>query len=362
MGRIKLPHVNSFRNRHGTLVFYFRKRGCKIVRLRGIPGSSEFMRAYEAAIGNVEPIVIGADRAKVGTIAATVGMMLASVAFADLADATQRMRRNILERFREAHGDKRIAAIERKHVQALVDAKAATPSAARNFLAVVRSLMQFAIEAGIRADDPTIGVKRAKIKSGGFITWEEHHIAAFEARHPLGTMPRLAFALALGTGQRRGDLVKMGRQHVRGNMIAVHQQKTKKPLMIPIGDELRAAIEAMPADRLTFITTLRGEPFSPHSFTNWFRDRCREAGLPLGLSAHGLRKAMCRRLAEANCSEKMIAAISGHKTLRMMQLYTAAADQEHLARAAIEQLGNKSVTHLDRRAYTPKFNPLKLQD
>jgi integrase len=362
MGRIKLPHVNSFRNRHGTLVFYFRKRGCKIVRLRGIPGSSEFMRAYEAAIGNVEPIVIGADRAKVGTIAATVGMMLASVAFADLADATQRMRRNILERFREAHGDKRIAAIERKHVQALVDAKAATPSAARNFLAVVRSLMQFAIEAGIRADDPTIGVKRAKIKSGGFITWEEHHIAAFEARHPLGTMPRLAFALALGTGQRRGDLVKMGRQHMRGDMIAVHQQKTKKPLMIPIGDELRAAIEAMPADRLTFITTLRGEPFSPHSFTNWFRDRCREAGLPLGLSAHGLRKAMCRRLAEANCSEKMIAAISGHKTLRMMQLYTAAADQEHLARAAIEQLGNKSVTHLDRRAYTPKSNPLKLQD
>jgi integrase len=71
---------------------------------------------------------------------------------------------------------------------------------------------------------------------------------------------------------------------------------------------------------------------------------------------------MCRRLAEANCSEKMIAAISGHKTLRMMQLYTAAADQEHLARAAIEQLGNKSVTHLDRRAYTPKSNPLKLQD
>jgi hypothetical protein len=138
MGRIKLPHVNSFRNRHGTMVFYFRKRGCKIVRLRGAPGSTEFMRAYETAIGNVEPIVIGADRARVGTVAATIGMMFASVAFADLADATQRMRRGILEKFREEHGDKRIASIERKHMQALVDAKAATPSAARNFLVVVR--------------------------------------------------------------------------------------------------------------------------------------------------------------------------------------------------------------------------------
>jgi integrase len=362
MGRIKLPHVNSFRNRHGTMVFYFRKRGCKIVRLRGIPGSPEFMRAYEAAIGNVEPMVIGADRAKVGTVAATVGMMLASVAFADLADGTQRLRRNILERFREAHGDKRIATIERKHVQAMVDAKAATPSAARNFLAVVRSLMQFAIEAGIRADDPTIGVKRVKIKSDGFITWEEHHIAAFEARHPIGTMPRLALALALGTGQRRNELVKMGRQHVRGDMIAVRQQKTKKPLMIPIGSELRAAIDAMPADRLTFITATRGEPYLPTSFSNWFRDRCREAGLPIGFSVHGLRKAVCRRLAEAGCTEKEIGAISGHKSLRMMQRYTEAADQEHLARAALERLGNESVTHRERRAHTPHLNPLKLQD
>ena len=319
------------------------------------------MRAYEAAIGNAEPIVIGASRAKVGTVAATVGMMLASVAFADLADGTQRLRRNILERFREAHGDKRIAAIERKHVQALVDAKAATPSAARNFLAVVRSLMQFAIEAGIRADDPTLGVKRVKIKSTGFVTWEEHHIAAFEARHPIGTMARLAFALALGTGQRRGDLVKMGRQHVRGDMIAVSQQKTSKPLMIPISNELRAAIDAMPADRLTFITTARGEPFSAHSFSNWFRDRCREAGLPKGLSAHGLRKAMCRRLAEANCSEKMIAAISGHKTLRMVQRYTEAADQEHLARAAIERLRNNRFPNREEPIHKPRSKSLKIQ-
>jgi integrase len=255
MAHVKLQHVNSFRNRHGTMVHYFRKRGCKSVRLRGIPGSPEFMAAYAAALGDATPIVIGADRAKPGTVAATVGLMLGSVAFADLADGTQRLRRNILERFREEHGDKRIATIEQKHMQAMVDAKASTPSAARNFLLVVRSLMKYAIKAGIRADDPTLGVERVKIKSDGFPTWEEHHIAAFEARHPIGTMARLALALALGTGQRRSDLVKMGRQHVRGDMIAVRQQKTKKPLMIPIASELRAVIDAMPADRLTFITS-----------------------------------------------------------------------------------------------------------
>jgi integrase len=362
MGRIKqLPFIHSFRNRHGTMVHYFRKGGCKSVRLRGILGSSEFMRAYEAAIGNAEPIVIGADRAKAGTVAATVGMYLASVAFADLADETRRTRRNILERFREAHGDKRIASIERKHVQALVDAKAATPSAARNLLAVIRLLMRFAIEAGIRTDDPTLGVKHAKIKSEGYRTWAEDEIAAFEATHPIGTRARLALALLLGTGQRRGDLVKMGRQHVRGDKIIVRQNKTKTPLMLPIGVELRRAIDATPAEHLTFLTTVHGKPFTAAGFTNWFRDMCNEAGLPNGLSAHGLRNAVCRGLAEAGCSEKQIAAVSGHKTLRMVQHYTRAADQEHLARSALEQLGNDSVAHRERWSGTPQRNSLMLQ-
>jgi hypothetical protein len=165
MGRIKLPFVNSFRNRHGTLVFYFRKRGCKNVRLRGVLGSAEFMAAYTAAIEGQEPIEIGMKRSPVGSVAATVGLYLGSTAFANLATETQRTRRNILERFREEHGDKRIAAIERKHVQAMVTAKGKTPSAARNFLNTLRAMIAFAIDAGIRADDPTIGVKRPKIKN-----------------------------------------------------------------------------------------------------------------------------------------------------------------------------------------------------
>jgi integrase len=159
--------------------------------------------------------------------------------------------------------------------------------------------MRFAIEAGIRTDDPTLGVKHAKIKTDGFRTWSEEDIAVFEAAHPIGTRARLALALLLGTGQRRGDLVKMGRQHVRGDKIAVWQSKTKTPLMLPIGVELRRAIDATPAEHLTFLTTVHGRPFTAAGFTNWFRDMCNEAGLPNGLSAHGLRNAVCRRLAEA---------------------------------------------------------------
>jgi integrase len=290
MARVKLAYVNSFVDRHGRVRYYFRRRGHPNVRLPGLPGSPEFMRAYEAAIGHAEPVVIGASRAKVGTVAAIVGMYLASAEFAGLADETRRTRRNILERFREAHGDKRVAAIERKHVQALIDVKAATPSAARNLLAVVRLLMRFAIGAGIRHDDPTIGVRHARIKTAGFKTWSEADIAAYEARHPLGTMPRLAIALLLGTGQRRSDVVRIGRQHVRGNWITVRQSKTGKPLMIPIGEALRAAIDAMPSEHLTFLTTARGKPFTAAGFTNYFRKQCKRPGSPLGFRRTGCAK------------------------------------------------------------------------
>ena len=330
-------YVNRVRGRDGVNRCYFRRPGRKNVRLPDLT-SPDFPAAYAAAEADAEPIVIGAERVRPGTVAAVVAAYLASPGHAGCAPETQRTRRNIMERFRREHGEKQVATLEQKHVQAIIDAKRDTPSAARNLLAAIHILMRTAMAAGMRHDDPTIGVKRARIETDGFMTWEEEHIAAFVAHHATGSRARLALELLLGTGQRRGDVVRMGRQHVRAGKIAVRQGKTRQPLMLPMTSGLRAAIDATPGEHLTFLTTVRGEPFTPAGFTNWFRRMCNEAGLPNGLSAHGLRKAMCRRLAEAGCSEKLIAAVSGHKTLRMVQRYTDAADQERMATAAIGRL------------------------
>jgi site-specific recombinase XerD len=100
-----------------------------------------------------------------------------------LADSTRRTRRRILERFREQHGDKGIATLGKVHVERMVNAKAGTPGEALNFLVAIRALMRHAITAGLRADDPTIGVRAPKYRSAGFYTWTEEDIAAFEARN-----------------------------------------------------------------------------------------------------------------------------------------------------------------------------------
>jgi integrase len=166
----------------------------------------------------------------------------------------------------------------------------------------------------------------------------EEDIAAFEARWPIGTRQRLALALLLYTGQRRGDVVRMGRQHISGDAIRVVQGKTGASLLIPIHRELKQAIADTPNGNLTFLTTAFGKAFTAAGFGNWFRDACDEAGLK-GRSAHGLRKAAARRLAEAGCSALQIGAITGHKTLKEIARYTAAADQERMARDAVDRLG-----------------------
>ncbi len=111
---------------------------------------------------------------------------------------------------------------------------------------------------------------------------------------------------------------------------------------IPIRGRFKALLDDMPRDRLNFIVGERGLPLIPESFTNGFREWVKEAGLPLGLSPHGLRKADCRRLAEAGCSANEILAISGHRNLKEVATYTQAADGQRLAQSAMATVSSFS--------------------
>jgi integrase len=326
--------VHGFVDRHGKPRFYFRRPGFKRMALPGLPWSPEFMSAYEAALAAAR-VEIGASRTVAGTVNAVVIGYFGSAAFHNLAPASQRQYRGIMERFRRAHGDKRMAMLGRRHVKEMLDAKAGTPVAARDLLRCLRVLIRYAADIGLRDDDPTLGIRIAMPKSGGFRTWSEDDIASFEAHYPLGSKPRLALALLLHTAQRRADVVRMGRQHIRDGVLSVRQQKTGTALAIPVTPALAAALDATPSEHLTFLVTDRGQPFEPMAFTKWFRRCCDAAGLPKACSAHGLRKAACRRLAEAGCSANEIASISGHASLREIERYTRAADQARMARHAV---------------------------
>ena len=145
--------------------------------------------------------------------------------------------------------------------------------------------------------------------------------------------------LLLGTALRCADVVKLGRGHIRnGTLTMPVTQKTKVPLVISVSAEMAEAINAAaPSEHVTFLINERGRSFGAKKFGEWFSEQCRRAGLN-GVSAHGLRKGACRRLAEAGCTAPQIASISGHASLAEVTRYIQAADRAKLARAAMDKI------------------------
>ena len=335
MTRFRLKYTHEFLDRYGKPRRYARPPGAKqATPLPGVPGSSEFMSAYYAALAAAAtPAEIGRARTALGSVSAAIVGYYRDVTFLALSPGTRKMRRAILEQFRTGYGDRQIAGLQRVHIVNLLGTK--KPFAARNWLKALRGLMQFLVTTEQRLDDPTAGIKRPKARAGEIHSWTEAEIKQYEAWHAVGTQARRAFALLLYTAQRRSDVVIMGRQHVRDGALIVRQQKTGRALEIPIHPALVEILSEAPSEHLTFLTTANGRPFSAAGFGNLFRKWCEEAGLPKHCSAHGLRKAACRRLAEAGCTQHQIAAISGHLSLSEVQRYTRAADQSRMARAAM---------------------------
>jgi hypothetical protein len=118
-------------------------------------------------------------------------------------------------------------------------ARAQKPDSANGLRKVLRAMMAHAVDIGLRKNDPTQGVKAIKPKSKtGFHRWTEEEIAQFEAHHEIGSKPRLALALGLYFGQARADVVRMGEQHIRDELLLWVRQKTERStaleLAIPV--------------------------------------------------------------------------------------------------------------------------------
>lgn len=336
MGRrgltVYLRHVNRYRDRHGRMRFYYRPPGGKNIPLHGEPGSEEFDAAYRAAkaAADRDKLAIGADRNASGSVAQAVSLYLGSSVFARLAPDTRRTRKNELERFREAKGDLPLALMEKRHVERHLHGK--SPGSARNCVKALAPFMAWCLGEGLIKIDPTIGVKRPTGSKEGYKTWREDQVAAFRDRHPVGGKTRLAFELLINTGAARVDVVTLGRQHVRDGFLCFRRHKTNVLVEIPVLDGLAAILaETAASERLAFLVTDQGKPFTPAGFGNWFRDRCNEAGIPTGYSAHGVRKYAATVRANLGATAHQLMAWFGWLTMREAERYTRAVERRQLA-------------------------------
>ncbi len=323
--RITVENLEQWRDRHGKMRLYHRVDHGPRTALRGPVGSAEFWEDYHAAAG------AGASPVGPNTLGWLVQQYYTSAAYKQLGTQTRRVRRGILDRFCKKDGGKRFARLEAHHLRKMRDEMVDRPDAANSLLKALRQVFKYAVSYGLVKSNPLLEVERLKSRNkDGLHAWTPQEIETFETAHPIGTRARLALALLLCTGQRRGDVVGMGRQHVRDGWMAVTQEKTGKRLAIPILTELQGIIDASETGDLTYLVTSFGKPYTAAGFGNWFRVQCDAAGLPK-CAAHGLRKAAASRLAELGFSTQEIKSSTGHESLSEVERYTKAADQKRLA-------------------------------
>lgn len=343
-----LPRFTSaFRDRHGKERVRFRRTGWTPRYAEFEPGTAEFTEEHNSWLSGAK-IQVGKDRAAPGSFDDLITRYYKSPLFTDLKESTQATYRGELERFRNKYGGRQVSTMTARHVAKLMENMVDAKSAANNLKKRLSQLFDYAILLGLRRDNPAKPVKGYRIKGGGFKTWQEEQIEAFEAAHPIGTPARLAFDLALYTAQRRSDVRGMGPQHVKDGRIAVRQLKTDKLLSIPIHHKLAASIAATKTGHLAFIVSDRGAPYTKESFGMWFAKHVKAAGLT-GYSLHGLRKAASRRMAELGLSNQLIKSITGHTSDSEVARYTRDAEQERMADLAMQILSNPENPDLANR-------------
>jgi integrase len=360
----RLRFVNSFIDRHGHTRHYFRRGGLKAITLPGPFGSEEFMRAYQMALmgstAAVNPTEIGASRTLPGTVNALVVSYYRSEAWLALEEETRKTRRRIIEKWRERCGEFRLATLKRENIEKMLrDIEG--QSARRSWFKAIRRLLQHAVPTMLR-DDPTFGIQTPKLpRTKGHHSWTDAEIEQYRAYWLCGTQQRLVFEFALETVSRRGEVVRLGPQHVSSGRIRIARIHGSDDVDIPVTAELQAAIDAMPRAHLTFITTAYGAPRSKFGLGTDFAKWAREAGLPDHCRLHGLKKAGMRRLADAQNTTHELMAISGHKTLAEVERYTRGTHKKDLATSGMAKRTKRDneVTTLTAQTYNPRPNSLK---
>jgi integrase len=343
MPRPRPPHLQRQVTRHGKAVWYVRMGKGRRTRIRATFGTPDFDAEYHAAI-TARPRPPSSNVAA-DTLAWLIERYRETPAWLDLSFSTRRQREAILAHIIESAGKPPYAQITRATIVAGRDRRHGTPAQARHFLETMRGLFRWATDAQLVKTNPTAGVADpARPKNSGIPVWTEEQVAAYERRWPLGTRQRVWLDVLLYTGLRRGDAVRLGRQHVRNGAATIKTEKNDTEVTLPILPVLGETLRAGPCGDLTFIIGANGHPLDKRSFGNQFRKACRAAGVLR--SAHGLRKVAATRAANAGATVAELEAIFGWSGGRMASLYTRAADRRQLARRAMHKLANDERTSI----------------
>lgn len=336
------------RNADSTAVYYYwRATGERLPDPEKEPAQFAAAIARCAAGANTpKPRTARAARES-GTLGALLLERQRSPHYRELAASTRRMYEYDFKRLETLTPDIMDMGLEqfdRRWIRQLRDMIAATaPGYANRIVMALGALFAFAIENDHPlAANPTHGIKA--IPGGSHTRWTDAQLGF--ALHNLPERFKRGVLLCAYTGQRGGDVAAMKWSQYEGAHIRLRQEKTGEPLLLPVLPPLKVALDRWKRETktnavqaLTILTTADGRPWRNKasfldSMAHAFR-RHEELG---GLTVHGLRHTFAAMAAEAGTTTQEIKAWTGHRSDKMVSLYTKQADQSRLAFAAADRI------------------------
>jgi integrase len=343
--RVRLKGINSKRKKlaDGSFkTYYWAWKGGP--PLRGEPGSPEFIASYNEAVAKK----IAPPR---GVLLSLLQHYQASEDFRLLADSTRRSYIPLILRIEKALGNFPLSALNDRRTRGIFMSwrdKIASASGRRQAdyaWTVLARVLSWSLNRGLIGANPC--EHGGRLYRGGARVdkiWTGTDEAAFLQHAP--SHLHLPLLLALWTGQRQGDLLRLPWSGYDGSHIRLRQSKTGRRVEIKVGAPLKAALDATPKRSTIILTNRDGKPWTSDGFRASWRKACNVAGV-IGVTFHDLRGTAVTRLALAKCTEAEIATLTG-LSLRSVR---SILDAHYLHRDPA--LGDRAISKLERRTKSP---------
>lgn len=351
MGRLvlDLPYLN-WADAKGKRYYYYRRNG----KRAALPSpehpkfKAEYDKIHAAFEARIRKATTAPNLILPGSFADLVEKFKKSADFTKKASTTRRDYGRYLDMMVEVWGDLLPEEVTRSALMDYRDNLAAKPREANYFMSVARILFYWAEDREIfEGKNPARKPKRLK-EGPGHLAWKQEQINAYLDYHKGDDDRLLALALGLFAGQRRGDAIRRNKTHWNGTEIVAIAAKNGEPLWIKAMPPLKEILDRVMGSRFMMLQTKTGRAFTERSFSKWFAEGCKDAGVH-GVTFHGLRVTAAEILCEF-CTDIQLQAIFGWRSPDMAAHYRRNADRQRLATSGMKAWAERLRTGSDKPA------------
>lgn len=350
--RTRLKGINTVKRKLATgdvaTYYYHRATGA---RLAGEPGSDEFLASIAKAVEQ-------SRKRDAGTLAGLMREFEETSKWRKLAESTRSEYRRIFKFWEEKYGTCPHVALEDKAFRRDVlkwhdQFSADKPREADNRVTILARVLSWAAKDGPIKVNVLDGFDRAYQGDRSEMIWLPEHVEAFMA--VASPEMQLGLVLALHTGQRQGDLLRLAWGNYDGTRISLRQGKSRRgelqgrQVNIRCTKALKETLDGLQKRSTLILTTKTGRAFQKRYFAQLWEETCKEAGIT-DLHFHDLRGTTVTMLFQAGCSLGEIVAVTGHSLRRAQDILDKyLARTSTMADSAIAKFENVLETDFAKR-------------